>query len=273
MSVYAQPERLPEDGGAPAMAPPGIPAEAAPAPSAHPAVAHFRKGFKDSRHELLLSMGEDPKDYQEVVESVLVDLQPRPGLENCLADQLAETIWRMKRIQRMREGLALNNIRAKTQAQDTSVNLRAAQVFEAMEPFERLEAALQRRGMGPSPEEIDAFVESEKEKASPQVQEIIQLLESLKEPLDKQERKATRQKIRALLGPLMEGLGTMAWQSARQSERVRSSENLAALMAPRDPSSVLLQRMEDSALRQLWRLTNTFAKIRQGALREKDVKK
>jgi len=42
MSVHAQPERLPEDGRAPAMAAPGIPAEAAPAPSAHPAVAHFR---------------------------------------------------------------------------------------------------------------------------------------------------------------------------------------------------------------------------------------
>jgi len=41
MSVYAQPERLREDGGAPAMPPPGIPAEPTPAPSAHPAVAHF----------------------------------------------------------------------------------------------------------------------------------------------------------------------------------------------------------------------------------------
>jgi len=31
--------------------------------------------------------------------------------------------------------------------------------------------------------------------------------------------------------------------------------------------------MEDSNLRRLWRLTNTFAKVRQGVLHKKDVKK
>jgi len=33
-----------------------------------------------------------------------------------------------------------------------------------------------------------------------------------------------------------------------------------------------MQRMEDSSLRQLWRLTNTLIKVRNGALAQRDVK-
>ena len=49
-------------------------------------------------------------------------------------------------------------------------------------------------------------------------------------------------------------------------DKVRSPENIAALMAPRDENALLMQRMEDSNLRQLWRLTNMLAKVRNGAL-------
>ena len=33
-----------------------------------------------------------------------------------------------------------------------------------------------------------------------------------------------------------------------------------------------MQRMEDSSLRQLWRLTHVLIKVRKGALSQKDVK-
>ena len=35
---------------------------------------------------------------------------------------------------------------------------------------------------------------------------------------------------------------------------------------------MLMQRMEDSSLRKLWRLTNMLVKVRNGALAHKDVK-
>ena len=35
---------------------------------------------------------------------------------------------------------------------------------------------------------------------------------------------------------------------------------------------MFMQRMEDSSLRQLWRLTNVLFKVRNGALTHKDVK-
>jgi len=43
-------------------------------------------------------------------------------------------------------------------------------------------------------------------------------------------------------------------------------------MAPNDEDATFLQRMKDSRLRQLWRLTKTLIKARNGALARRDVK-
>jgi hypothetical protein len=43
-------------------------------------------------------------------------------------------------------------------------------------------------------------------------------------------------------------------------------------MAPNDENAMVMQRMEDSSLRQLWRLINVLFKVRNGALTHKDVK-
>jgi hypothetical protein len=45
-------------------------------------------------------------------------------------------------------------------------------------------------------------------------------------------------------------------------EEIRSPENIAALMAPRDENSLLMQREEDSSLRRLWRLTRLYLMIK-----------
>ncbi len=43
-------------------------------------------------------------------------------------------------------------------------------------------------------------------------------------------------------------------------------------MAPNDKNAMFMQIMEDSRLRQLWRLTHTLIKVRNRALTHKDVK-
>jgi hypothetical protein len=55
-------------------------------------------------------------------------------------------------------------------------------------------------------------------------------------------------------------------------DRVQSSENLAARMAPEDRQSAHLQRLEDSCLRRMWRLINAFGKVRQGELQKRMLK-
>ena len=141
-----------------------------------------------------------------------------------------------------------------------------------MEPFERLQKALSRRGQGPTAAEIDEFVKTRKGAVSPEMQEFITLLKSLKEPREEVERKAALREARKQLVPLMDPYESAAWKSGRKCERVRSTANLAALMAPGDRQSTYLQGLEDSYLRRMWRLINAFGKVRQGILENKKIK-
>jgi len=249
---------------------PNAPEGSTPEAEPNSPVANFRQGFfTESRYEVLLALGEEPQEYQRMMESLLEDLQPRRGLESHLVEQMGETFWRMRRAQRMRDGLALKSIQRKVQGETMVASMQASKAFEALEPFERLKEALSPRGPGPTAAEIDAFVKTRKGDSSEEMQEFILLLKSLKEPMEEQERKAACQKARKQLGRVMEAYENLAWRFSRQSEKVQSPANLAALMAPEDQSSVLLQRMEDSSLRRLWRLINAFGKVRQGVLQKK----
>jgi hypothetical protein len=101
-----------------------------------PTVFHFRKELmKGSQFEVLMGMEEG--EYQEMMESLPEDLQL--GLESHRVEQRGETFWRMRRSHRIRDGLALKNI--KVPGEDMAATVRSSQAFEAMEPFERLNKA------------------------------------------------------------------------------------------------------------------------------------
>ena len=273
MSLHTEPQVIPENGNEHAVDAPSPSVATTPQPEITPAVADFRQGIlTDSRYELLLALGEEPKDYQRMMESLLEDLQPRPGLERNLVEQMGETFWRMRRAQRVRDGLALKSIRSKVQGEEMLATMEASKVFDTLEPFERLQEVLSRRGEGPTPAEIDEFVKTRKGDSSDDMQEFLTLLKSLKEPMEEPERKAALREARKQLRRVMEPYENLAWKYGRKCERVQSSENLAALMAPQDQASVHLQRVEDSELRRMWRLINAFEKVRQGGLRKKEIK-
>ena len=54
-------------------------------------------------------MGMGEGENQQMMESLLEDLQPRRGLESHLVEQKGETFWRTRRSQRIRDGVALEN--------------------------------------------------------------------------------------------------------------------------------------------------------------------
>ncbi|MGO8814370.1 MAG: hypothetical protein ACLQVG_06830 [Terriglobia bacterium] len=112
------------------------PAGSTPEAEVTPTVPNFRKGFmKGSQIEVLMGIGEG--EYRQMMESLLEDLQL--GLESHLVEQKGETFWRMRRSQRIRDGVALKNI--KVPGEDLAATARSSQAFEAMEPFERLNKA------------------------------------------------------------------------------------------------------------------------------------
>ena len=143
----------------------GASAGSTPEAEVTPTVPNFRKGFMKARSHgqclsvgfssarhpggrrthgqkiivatSLMGMGENPREYREMMESLLEDLQL--GLESHRVEQMGETSWRMRRSQRIRDGLALKNI--KVPGEDMAATVRSFQAFEAMEPFERLKKA------------------------------------------------------------------------------------------------------------------------------------
>jgi len=253
---------------------PGAPGTAARQGEAVSTTSDFRPGIlTESQIETLLLLGEEPQDYRQRMGALLEDLQPRPGLESHLVEQMGETFWRMRRAHRMRDGLALKSIQKRVQMEQFVATTQAAKAFEAVEPFERLKEALARRDDGPTKAEIDEFVKTRTGEPSEPMQEFIALLKSLRQPMEEPQRKAARREARKQLARLMEPHENVAWRFGRISEKVQSAENLAALMAPDDERSTQLQRLEDAYLRRMWRLINALGKVRQGVLEKKDVKK
>ena len=107
-----------------------------PEAEVNPTLANFREEFmKGSQFEVLMGMREG--EHQQMMESLLEDLQL--GLESHLVEQMGETFWRMRRSQRIRDGLALKNI--EVPGEDMAATVRSSQAFNAMEPFERLNKA------------------------------------------------------------------------------------------------------------------------------------
>jgi len=57
-------------------------------------------------------------------------MQPRPGLETHLAEQIGNTLWRMRHAQNMRDRLALRSIQRKVQGEEMLASMQASKVIE-----------------------------------------------------------------------------------------------------------------------------------------------
>jgi len=234
-------------------------------------LSNLRHGFyAESRAEVLAALGEEPEQYLELMESLQDDLAPRGSLEVNLVKQMGESLWSMERARRMQEGQALKRLEVRVLAEQKQATELAADAFDTLQPFQQFEKALARRA-GPTPEEIEEFVEGQDEEESEEAKELFDLLDSLKKPGEEKTRKDELRQARRALRKLMEQHESVAWHFSRQLERVHWPENLAALMAPMEGSQ-MMQRMEDSNVRRLWRLTTTLIRIRQGGMTQKDVK-
>ncbi len=77
--------------------------------------AHLRHGFYSQAEEVALrALGEDPAEFQDLLEALWEEWQPTPGLQEELVMRLGRALWLIYRADRMQEGYALR------QAQDAS---------------------------------------------------------------------------------------------------------------------------------------------------------
>ncbi len=256
-----------------------------PAGKARAAQANLRHGFySEAPQEVLTALGEDQAEYNRLLKSLESNLAE--GLESQLVRGIARTLWRMQRAERMQDGLAVKRVQSGLQTENLTVAPRLLRINDIYEGLCAIGRMLHRPDSTPLPGEIPAFVNAFGATPPDDVRKLFPLLRSFGEAASQapgpthengdagpiplaaagQEREAARQKLYTALNETMFSYRRALDSIMEESDKVRSPENIAALMAPRDEKSLLMQRMEDSNLRQLWRLTNMLAKVRNGAL-------
>ena len=260
---------------------------------ARSAAAKLRHGFySQTRDEALIALGEDPAEYRRLLRSLADDLQPKAGLEGELVLRMARTLWRMRRSERMQEGLAIKRVQSGTDMEELSTGVRLRHIYGIYDRLGALGRDMNRPDFVPSEAYIRDFVNAFGANPPAGLDELVPRLQSLGKALAKRTRLADASPGSE---PMPEGAGAPNADQLRDEfddtlmrvmrpydesqstllarcQAVRSPENIAAMMVPQDNKAVLMQRMEDSSLRQLWRLTNTLIRVRNGALTQRDVK-
>ena len=237
-----------------------------PEGKAHSAAANLRHGFYCKRQNgALAALGEDPEEYAGLMNSLENNLVQ--GLERQLVELIADTVWRMKRAKRMQDGMALKRLQTAKENQDKTLLPHRLRAHENLDYYDDLSIALSRHGNRPTPAEIHTFVEHFKDDPSEEMKEFFLLLKSLNKLPKGPERNAARRQARGQLQALTESYQRVCLKVEEHFDEMRSPESLAALIAPRDENALLLQRVEDSSLRKLWRLTNMLFRLRNGELR------
>ncbi len=252
--------------------------------------ANLRHGFyAHQAPEVLTALGEDPAEYDRLVKSLEDNLAE--GMERELVRRIIRTFWIMQRAERMQDGLARKRVQSGLLVEDVML---APRLVKNEEIYERL-CGLGRVLNGPHPfpsaAEIHAFENGFGADPPAEIQKLFPLLRTYgglvakaageasdnggqeATPSSDPRQEAALKELTAALKELTAVLEKAAIPYAQARERlwtesdsIHTPENIAALMAPKDDKSLLMQRMEDSNLRRLWRLTNMLVKVRNGAL-------
>jgi hypothetical protein len=205
------------------------------------AASNLRHGFySEDEAVVMLRLGEDPQEFGVLMASLHEDLDPRGRLECELVSRLGCTLWRMRSIGRTRQGLALKRVEAQTELEELALLPRATDAAEFVQPFLDLQNALDRRG-GPTTEEVDLFIELRGGHGQRGMPEFVQLLRALTKATEQKERRRLIRRARTALRQVTEPHMSAAWCLTSRARRINSPENLAAMAAPHDERSMLLQ--------------------------------
>ncbi len=251
---------------------------------ANSAAARLLHGFYSrSRDEAMIALGEDPREYERLLTSLLEDLRPNAGLEGQIVLRMGRALWRMQRAERMQDGLAAKRVRSGSQMEQLVTGSRFVRQHELYGRLTTLGTALQHPDYVPSAQEIVDFETGFGDAPSADIQNLFPLLHSFREaalkaptavnepgsiePMaptaEEQRRDSARKELDDALQSVIVQNRMVLDLLMKENDAAHSQANVAALMAPQDKKSELMQRMEDSNLRQLWRLTKLFLMIKR----------
>jgi hypothetical protein len=241
----------------------------------------LRHGFySQAQDEAMIALGEDPKEYAGLMQRLVDDLNPSPGLQSELVRQMGRTLWRIQRAERMQDGLAVKRVKNGLEMEALRFGPKLMENHGIYQRLANVGQMMNRPNSCLSDAEIEALVTSFGDAPTPDIQSLFPLMraygkatakaptynsgadDAIPSTPEEQEVAQAREALQETLYEVMFPYTKTEEQCFGELEKTRSPENIAALMAPRDKSSLLMQRMEDSNLRQLWRVTRMFYLIK-----------
>lgn len=248
------------------------------------AQVNLRHGFyAKADQDVLRALGEDPAEYRRMMKRLETDVAQ--AMEEQVVGCIGRTLWRMKRAERMQDGLAVKRVRKGTEMEEIMATPQMLRISDLHENLCALYRRINNPDPSPSRDEIKALIDAFGAEPPDAVKAVFPLYRAYweaawKAPIPaagngnpspaaeaaQRAKEAASEKLNAVLDPLSTHYAQVNEIGQDRFDLVKSPENIAAMMAPKDQNTLLMQRMEDSNLRQLWRLTDILMKVRRGGL-------
>ena len=251
---------------------------------ARAAVANLRHGFYSKSAEVALrALGEDPAEFKRRLQSLVDTYQPANALEMGLVMQLARALWRMERFHRLAESLAVKHLEQARKNREIKEAILRMPLFEKLDRLKELFGAT-CMDLEPivGPEEMQVFEKCRGDLRAEKAKEILELLLRLRKPGDLEdlgpaakmldpdgqipaaegeERKAARRELCRVLALEIEALEKEILGDDDDPEGAHAQFDRDKMLATAQPQAALMNRGEESSLRQVWRLIHLLMNI------------
>ena len=244
--------------------------------------ANLRHGFySQAQSQALRALGEDPAEFERLLESLIETWQPDDEFQSRLVARLGRALWRMERGDRIQESMAVSQLERMDANVERLARQAGAQYEERMTRLKSLTAAVAREDYFTGLEEIKLFDDIYGSRPKGRPEEIFVLLYRLLKPRPQDSKPADDEPSPIPSIPVAEGcerrelqkdLQDLLSQEVQVSKEARSErgEELlettspyyrTAMMVPYHSRAALIARMEDSSFRQVERITNLLIKL------------
>jgi hypothetical protein len=242
--------------------------------------------YSSSGGEALQILGEDPKEFSALYDSMVQTWEPRNSFEYRLVHRLARALWRFQRGDRMQESMTVMRLKRLDAEADRRVR-RQNEVYERkLAGLNSLLEACGRAEFVTTQAEIDTLAAAYGGKPKGQAREILLLLLRLApgqgpRPVlpageglalrpgpdapvaEGLKRDELRGRLQALLRQEVEALEERHAEQGEELLETTSPYYRDTLLASEDSRAALMARMEESSLRQVERLTKLLIQVQE----------
>jgi len=244
---------------------------------------NLRHGFySQAQGEALLALGEDPAEFERLLDSLIVTWEPADEFESRLVSRLARALWRMERGDRIQESMAVAQLEKLDYNVERLAREAGAQYERKMARLKSLTAAVAEEDYSTGLVEIKMLDDVYGSEPEGRPGEIFMLLYRLLKPrppnskpaedeptpvpeipvAEGRERREARKQLLDLLSQEIQAFKEARSEGGDELVETTSPYYRTAMMTPMASRAALALRMEDSSFRQVERITNLLTKLK-----------